>query len=299
MLKAFVRPILIVALLYGFTQAEPLEPIKLWPNGVPGEADLKLPEQSSEIRGDATQIISNVSIPTLTMYPAPADNNKGTTILVCPGGAYNILAYSHEGSDVCKWLNEKGINAGLLKYRVPRRQKDDDAKKHVAPLQDVQRAMTMLRAGADKWKLDSKKIGILGFSAGGHLSAMALTSDGKRTYPADSAPGEPEGISCVPDFGVLVYPAYLTDKDDPVKLSSEVKVTETTPATFLIVSHDDRRFVEGSARFYIQMLRNKRQSELHIFAKGGHGFGMRKSGNRVAEWPQMALDWMKVVEMVE
>lgn len=299
MLRAIMRSTLAVCIFSVSAQADPLEPIKLWSHGVPSEADLKLPKESREIRGDSTEIMSNVSIPTLTMYPAPAGNNKGTTVLVCPGGGYNILAYSHEGSDVCKWLNEKGINAGLLKYRVPRRHKDDDAKKHVAPLQDVQRAMTMIRANADKWKLNRKKVGILGFSAGGHLSAMALTSDGKRTYSAESAPDESEGISCIPDFGILVYPAYLGDKDDPVALSPELKVTETTPATFLIVAHDDRKYVEGSPRFYIQMLKKNRPCELHIFAKGGHGFGMRKSGNRVANWPQLALDWMGVVGFVE
>ena len=272
-----------------FSVAAPSDPIKLWPGVAPGDEDVALKAQDTEVRKDQTQITRNVSVPTLTMYLAPEDNNKGTTILVCPGGAYNVLANSHEGIDVCEFLNSQGINAGLLMYRVPRR---PDRDKHAAPLQDVQRAMTMIRANAKEWKLRPEKVGILGFSAGGHLSAMALTSDGKRTYPSTAAGEEPEGISCVPDFGVLVYPAYLEAKDETANLSPELTVTATTPPTFLVVADDDKKYVEGSAWFYIQMFRKNRPCELHIFAKGGHGFGMRKTDERVAHWPQMAVDWM-------
>lgn len=268
--------------------AEPGEPIKIWPNGAPGDEALEIGEQNTEMRDGEIAITRNVKEPTLTIYPAPEDNNKGVTLLVCPGGGYNVLANSHEGTEICEWLNEHGVNAALLMYRVPRR---PDREKHVAPLQDVQRAMTILRSKAVEWKMDADRIGILGFSAGGHLSSMALTSDGKRTYPADAVGDEPD-VKLIPDFGILVYPAYLTDKDDPVALSPEVKVTESTPPTFLVVAHNDTKYVEGSARFYIQMLRNKRPCELHIYQRGGHGFGMKKSPHRVAKWPGVALGWM-------
>ena len=275
------------------SDAQTSEPIELWPDGVPGESKLKLPDEKTDVtkhHGRDEQRIRFVSTPTLTMYLVPKDKNKGTTVLVCPGGGYNMLAYTHEGVDVCKWLNSIGINAGLLKYRVPRR---DELAKHAAPLQDVQRAMTMLRNNSAKWNLNSRQVGILGFSAGGHLSAMALTSDGDRTYAAGDVKNEKRSVSCVPDFGVLVYPAYLEDQKDPVALSPELKVTEKTPPTFLVVAHDDSKYVEGSARFYIEMLRKKRPCELHVFAKGGHGFGMRKTKQRVAGWPEMAGDWIQ------
>ncbi len=277
--------------------AAPPSPIKLWPNGAPGDTELALPAQSTEVRGDATQITSNVSDPTLTFYPAPEADNTRAMVLVCPGGGYHVLANSHEGIDVCTWLNKQGIHAALLLYRVPRR---PDREKHVAPLQDVQRAMTIIRSHAADWNLDADRVGILGFSAGGHLATMALTSDGKRTYPPEAVGGaEPPGIGCVPDFGVLVYPAYLSDPDDPFAISPEVKVTDTTPPTFIVFAHDDHRYVEGSARFYLQMLKSKRPCELHIFAKGGHGFGMRETGQPVAEWPGLALDWMKSTEILK
>ena len=280
-------------LIFTSVFAQSHDPIELWPNGIPGEAEFELPAESvklSEFQGEQEQRIENVKKPTLTMFMAPKEKNDGTTVLVCPGGGYNILAYSHEGSDVCKWLNSIGINAGLLKYRIPRRK---GKPKHAAPLQDVQRAMTIIRNNAENWNLDRSKVGILGFSAGGHLAAMAITSDGKRTYLADAVKDESRDVNCVPNFGILIYAAYLEDQNEAVALSPELKVTKSTPPTFLVVAHDDKAFVEGSARFYIEMLRNNRPAELHVFAKGGHGFGIRKTKDRVAKWPQLVADWLE------
>jgi acetyl esterase/lipase len=278
--------------MHTLASAAPLEPVALWPEGVPGEADLKLPAESVELKGDyQIQIMSNVSTPFLTMYPA--ENPNGASVLVCPGGGYNILAYSHEGIEVCEWLNTLGVSAGLLKYRVPRR---DGLEKHDAPLQDVHRAIGMMRTRADEWKLDPNRIGILGFSAGGHLAAMALTSDGTRTYPVDpkwDAPG------CVPNFAVLVYPAYLQDEAYPDKLSSELKVTEKTPPAFLVVAHGDRKFAEGSAHFYIEMFRKERPCELHIFGKGGHGFGFKNTDEEIRQWPALAEKWMGAMDLLK
>jgi len=265
--------------------AAPTEPIPLWPKGVPGEADLKLPAESIELKGDyQIQILSNVSQPSLTVYPA--ENPNGAAVIVCPGGGYNILAYSHEGTEVCEWLNSLGITAGLLKYRVPRR---EDLEKHDAPLQDAQRAIGLMRSRAAEWKVDPKRVGILGFSAGGHLATMALTSDGTRSYEADPVI---DAASAVPDFGVLVYAAYLIDEKNPDVLSPEVKVTDKTPPAFLVIAHDDKKFVEGNARFYIEMLRKNRPCELHIFAKGGHGFGFKNTKEEIVQWPALAGKWM-------
>ncbi|MEC5125836.1 alpha/beta hydrolase [Verrucomicrobiales bacterium BCK34] len=272
--------------------AAPLEPINLWPEGVPGEAKPLAEPESVDLKGDyQIEIMSNVSIPQLTMYPA--ENPNGTAVIVCPGGGYNILAYSHEGTEVCEWLNSIGITAGLLKYRVPRR---DQLAKHEAPLQDVQRAIGMMRARADEWKIKSDKIGVLGFSAGGHLSSMALTSDGTRTYKPD--PKFDSG-SCIPNFGVLVYPAYQLDEKNPDKLSPEIKVTDKTPPAFLVVAHGDKQWAEGSARFYIEMKRADRDCELHIFGKGGHGFGFANTDEEIKQWPTLAAKWMKAMKLVE
>lgn len=274
----------------GFTHAEPLAPLPLWPDGkVPGESELKLPDESVALKGDyQIEIMSNVSVPSLTWYPAEGEKSTGTTVVVCPGGGYNILAYSHEGTEVCEWLNSIGVNAALLKYRVPRR---DGLEKHHAPLQDVHRAIGMIRSNKS-WSEKTKRVGILGFSAGGHLSAMALTSDGKRTYEADPAV---DSGSCVPDFAVLVYPAYLQDEKNPDKLSDEVKVGKTTPPAFLVVAHGDRKFVEGSAIFYLAMRRNDRDAELHIYGKGGHGFGLKNTKEKVNSWSARAGEWMKAM----
>lgn len=274
-----------LVLLAGSAFAEPLTPISLWPEGVPGEADLKLPDESVELKGDyQIEIMSNVSTPMLTVFPA--ENPNGASVIVCPGGAYNILAYSHEGTEVCEWLNTLGITAGLLKYRVPRR---DGLEKHVAPLQDVHRAIGMMRTRAKEWKIDPDRLGILGFSAGGHLSAMALTSDGSRSYTPDP---KFDSVNCVPNFAVLVYPAYLQDEANPDNLSPEVNVTDQTPPAFLVVAHGDKKWAEGSARFYIEMKRHDRSCELHIFAKGGHGFGFANTDEEIKQWPALAGKWM-------
>lgn len=281
-------PLAVLALLpmVASLSAAPLDPLPLWPEGVPGEADLKLPDESVELKGDyQIQILSNVSLPTLTVYPA--ENPNGAAVIVCPGGAYNILAYSHEGTEVCEWLNSLGITAGLLKYRVPRREGLD---KHAPALQDAQRAIGLMRSRATEWKVDPQRLGIIGFSAGGHLAAAALASDGTRGYEADP---ELDAASPVPDFGLLVYAAYLLDEKSPDLLSPEIQVTRTTPPAFLVVAHDDERFVEGSARFYIEMRRKNRPCELHIFAKGGHGFGFKNTEEEIAQWPALAGKWLE------
>lgn len=285
-------PTLALITMQSLTSGAPLEPISLWPAGVPGDASLKLPAESIELKGDhRIQIMSNVSQPMLTIYPA--DKPNGAAVLVCPGGGYNILAYSHEGTEVCEWLNSLGITAGLLKYRVPRR---EGLAKHDAPLQDVQRAIGMMRTRAGEWKIATDRIGILGFSAGGHLAAMGLTSDGTRTYEADP---KFDGVDCVPNFAVLVYPAYLTDEKNPDNLSPELAITEKTPPTFLVVAHDDKPFAEGSARFYIEMKRKERPCELHIFAKGGHGFGFANTKEEIRQWPALAGKWMETLGLLK
>lgn len=279
---------LLVAIFTMSALAEPNTPIPLWPEGVPAESDFKLPEESIELKGPhQIEIMSNVRTPELTWYPAEKPN--GTAIIVCPGGGYNILAYSHEGYEVCEWLNTLGVSAALLKYRVPRR---EGRPFHEAPLEDVHRAIGIIRTRAEEWKVNPERVGILGFSAGGNLAAHAVTFAGERTYPTDP---KVDSVDPAPNFGVLIYAAYLLEEGKPDNLNPDLKVTGKTPPTFLAVAHDDKRFVEGSARFYIEMFRNERPCELHIFQKGGHGFGFDKTEEEIRQWPALAGAWMKTM----
>lgn len=266
--------------------AEPIT-LDLWAGPVPGEADQEIGEEKIiDRKNDGILRITNVSKPTITYYPAPAEKSTGAAVIVAPGGGYSILAYSHEGTDVCKWLNDLGVSAVLLKYRTPRRK---NLAKHHAPLQDAQRAVSLVRSKAAEWKIDPNRVGFLGFSAGGHLTATVLNSKNKVVFPKSKV----DGFSPVPNFGILIYAAYLKDPENPNQLVPEVAVNENTPPCFLVVGHEDSRFVEGSALFYLAMQRAKRPCELHIFGKGGHGFGMKKISQRIGGWPQMAGQWMK------
>src|SRR5262249_10916940 len=184
-------------------------------------------DKSGKVGGKRVIRLGNVSKPTLTVYHAPKDRATGTTVIVCPGGAYSILAMDLEGTEVCEWLNTLGVTAVLLKYRVP-------AKDRLGPLQDAQRAVSIVRGKAKEGGIDAKRIGILGFSAGGHLAARTAYNDGKRVYDAIDRTDE---VSCRPDFVILVYPAYLTN-DRKDALTPEVVVTKDSPPAFLAHAKD-------------------------------------------------------------
>ncbi|MEO0415373.1 MAG: alpha/beta hydrolase [Verrucomicrobiota bacterium] len=273
--------------------ATPKDPIELWPNQIPSEEGQEIGEETAEDKNnDGIVRISNVSVPTIQLYPAPKNSNTGAAVIVAPGGGYNILASKHEGSDVCEWLNGIGVNAILLKYRVPRRQ---NLEKHHAPMQDAQRAVSIVRSKAEEWAIDPERIGFLGFSAGGHLTAVTVTSDGTRSYPTDNY----DKVSPVPNFGILVYPAYLKSESDPNTISAEITIGDNTPPCFVVVAHGDKRFVEGSALYYLAMQRADRECELMIYGKGGHGFGMKEIPQRVSEWNEQAAAWMKEMGFLE
>lgn len=215
-------------------------PILLFPKGVPDEMTKlieKADRDGGKTGGESVLRITNVSEPTITVYPAPEEVAGGSAVIVCPGGGYNILAYDLEGDEVCEWLNNLGITAVLLKYRVPRR---EGREKHAAPLQDVQRAIGYVRAHAEELNVDSQRIGVMGFSAGGHLSAMASNNFEQRTYPVVDAADK---VSCRPDFCLLVYPAYLDG--DNFQLTSELKVSSSTPPTMLIQAEDDKSYINS------------------------------------------------------
>lgn len=275
--------------MVGSGVAKPGEEIPLWKGDVPGEKGDIAAEKVERRDGNGIEITSNVSVPTLKVYPAPEESRNGAAVLVCPGGGYGILASSHEGSEVCEWLNGIGVTAVLLKYRVPRRK---GLAKHHAPVQDVQRAMGMIRKNASDWKIDPKRVGVLGFSAGGHLATMSLINP-ERTYKMDSSI---EDENCRPDFGILIYPAYLLDEKDPDKLAPELSFSKETQPIFLAVASDDR-WGSSSARLYLELQRLGSPVEMHAFAKGGHGFGITDRKDAASTWPVHAASWLKTMEL--
>ncbi len=272
--------------------AAPTTPIPIWPNGAPGDPgaggaghDTTRPTDNL-VGGKRLIRLGNVSAPTLTIYPAPRDHNRGAAVIVFPGGGYNILAMDLEGTEVCEWLNSIGVNCAVLKYRVPAR---PGGPRYAAPLQDAQRAIGMVRSHAEEWGIDPHRIGVLGFSAGGHLAAAASTNFDKRTYtPVDTA----DQASCRPDFAVLIYPAYLSP--DEKTLAPELTVRADTPRTFLVQAEDDPVHVENSLVYFKALKDAKVPAEMHIFSTGGHGYGLRPTDQKVTTWPQLAAQWIPV-----
>ncbi len=268
--------------------------VKLWPAGAPGETAPVGPERQVPPKEGERQVIrlTDVSEPSITFCPAPPSKANGTAVLIAPGGGYNILAWDLEGLEVADWLNSLGVAAVVLKYRVPRRHPEHP---HRAPLQDAQRALRLIRQNAASWAIDPNRLGMLGFSAGGHLTVMAGTHWDESTYaPVDPA----DQLSARPDFLIPIYPAYLGDKQDPMKLSPLVRVTEQTPPTFIAVTYDDKERGAQAALLLVELYKNGVPAELHVFCKGGHGYGLRPSSNPVSGWPKLCEQWMRAAGLL-
>lgn len=274
--------------------ADPLT-VRLWPEASTEPASLQAPPETLVKRkvDDGLRRISNVTEPTITIYKSGRPN--ATAVIVCPGGGYNILAIEHEGTQVCEWLNSIGVTAVLLKYRVPSRQ-DQGATE--APLQDAQRALGMVRYRAQEWDINPERIGILGFSAGGHLSVMMALHANERTYERDP---RVEAEDAAPDFAIPVYPAFLVDRDDTFRLKPEYVVTEKAPPICLIHAHNDKGLTSptGSALLYLEYKKLNLPAELHIYTKGGHGFGMKRNGVPADDWHVRAAEWMRSMGWVD
>ena len=270
------------------------KPVLLFPDGAPGEKNKwteKADTEGGKTGGESVLRITNVGEPTITVYHAPIEIASGSAMIVCPGGGYNILAYDLEGDEVCEWLNSLGITAVLLKYRVPRR---EGLEKHTAPLQDVQRAIGYVRAHAEDLFLDPARIGVMGFSAGAHLSATVSTNFQQRTYPAVD---EADKASCRPDFCLLVYPAYL---DAPnFGIAPELKVSDKTPPTLIIQTEDDKSYINSSLFYYYALKEAGVPAWMYLYSKGGHGYGLRDTGETVNEWPDRAEDWFREIGVIE
>ena len=268
--------------------AEP-KVVKVFPNGLPADA-VKLPEDRiAKLKAANTdERIAYVAEPTLTLYPAPKDVATGCGVVICPGGGYNILAWNKEGIELAQWFNKIGVSAAVLKYRVPRRTPDI----HHEPLQDVQRAIRLFRSMADEMRVDVNRVGVLGFSAGGHLTVMSGTKYDELAYPKSDAIDE---ISARPNFICPIYCAYLGNNysDNKPELGDLVKITKETPPAFLAVTFDDVHRGVQSALLVAEYKKAGVPAEAHIYAKGGHGYGIRPTGNPVETWHHRLAEWLE------
>lgn len=288
--------------------------VPLWPAGVPDAEPAPKPESMEVedghlIAGKPWTAVKDVSRPTLTVY-SPGKANTGVAVVVFPGGGYQELAIDLEGSEVCEWLAAHGITGVLLKYRVPNsgHHWDPQLRRHVPPkaetaLEDAQRAIGLVRLRAADWKVDPRRIGVMGFSAGGHMVAAISTHWEKRLYATVDAA---DRQSCRPDFAVALYPGHLwgwTPKDNPnFDLNPEIAthISKRTPPTFLVQAQDDPvDSVNDSLVYYLALKNAGVSAELHLFAKGGHAFGLRHTDLPVSDWPELFVAWLRSIGVLD
>lgn len=269
----------------------------IWPGGAPDATPVG-PEVDTTtskdplVAGKPVVRLGDVATPTMTLY-SPKENNTGAAVVVFPGGGYRILAIDLEGSEVCDWLISVGINCVLLKYRVP---DSGPYPKSAAALQDAQRAVGLVRSRAVEWQIDPHRIGVLGFSAGGHLAAALSAHFDQRLYkPVDAA----DQVSCRPDFAVVIYPGYLAIADQNFAPNPEIHVTKETPPTFLLQTEDDRvAHVECSLVYYAALKAANVPVEMHLYTEGVHGYGLRRTALPVTRWPQLVETWLHTIKML-
>ena len=281
--------------LYFCGLAHCADTVSLWTEKTPhwtapqeAEADTSTPD-SGNVANRPVIRLGNVSQPELHLFPA---ENSQTTIIVCPGGGYSILAWDLEGTEIAAWFQKNGVSAAVLKYRVPTRNEDQRWK---PPVQDIQRAISLVRSG-QAGKASSSRVGILGFSAGGNACAHAATATRRYYEPSD----ESDKASWKPDFAALVYPAYLLAKDaekdrkveNPLELASELKITKDSPPMFFAHAFDDRISCLGSVAMFAQLKKYEIPSALHVFSGGGHGFGGRQVGQQLDHWLPLCKAWL-------
>ena len=253
----------------------------LWPAGkMPGKGPKEgSVEHALPSRGDNVTRLTDITEPTISVFKAPGATPATPAAIICPGGAYHHLGIDKEGTEIAAWLNSIGITGIVLKYRVPNNL--DGA------FQDIQRAIRLVRDNSAKWNIDPDRVGVIGFSAGGHLSARLSTNLGKSTYPKlDDA----DDKKIRPDFAILVYPAYLKSST-PGKVASQTTPSAQTPPTFLVHTEDDPMFIEGSKLYHAALEEAKVPNEFFLCAKGGHGYGLR-SKDEINVWPKKCQEWL-------
>lgn len=278
------------------------ETILLYPEGVPGSKGVKIAEDSKTT--DGITRVKDITQPALYVF-RPSHKTSDAAVIICPGGGYGILAIDHEGYEIAKWFNQRGVTAFVLKYRLPQRELFDSAE--IRPLQDAQQAIRIVRRNAANYGVSPEMVGIMGFSAGGHLAATAsthfLTQAGEITDPA---------VSVRPDFSLLIYPVITfgnlnthsgsrdnligkNPPEDKIKFySNDEQVTAETPPAFLISTADDGVPAENSISYFVACKKNHVPAEMHIYEKGGHGYALKKKGLGPFEsWPDRMEDWMR------
>jgi acetyl esterase/lipase len=269
--------------------------LPVWPEKAIDDSGKIGPERvraPSEAPTKDAKWITNVTQPTITVYRPPREKNTGAAMLVCPGGGYWNLAWDLEGTEVAEWLNSVGVTGIVLKYRVPRRPGQPQPLPAPLPLLDAQRAVSLVRSRAKEWEIDPKRIGIVGFSAGGHLAVATATNFDRRAYePID----EIDRVSCRPDFAVAVYPGYLVPEDTNTDtLAAYIRIPKQTPPMFFVHAGDDPESgPENSAAMYLALKKAGISAELHLYATGGHGFGVRKSDRPCSTWTDRCVDWLQ------
>lgn len=276
-------------------QGEKREFVKLWPSGLPEGATTFSPEQIEALKQKETkERLTYVQDPTLEIYEPDSEKANGCAVVICPGGGYNILAIQHEGVELAKWFNSIGVKAFVLRYRIPRRTE----RIHWEPMQDVQRAIRLVRHNAKEWNVDSDRIGVLGFSAGGHLTLMSGLQHETACY---AAVDDADQVSARPDFICPIYAAYMGNNYDDRKsaeLSELMKVTKQTPPTFMAVTLDDAMRGAQAAALLIRLKEHNVPAELHVYTNGGHGYGIRPSDKAVSKWHLQLEAWLKAMKML-
>jgi len=287
-----------VLALSGWQPSPGHEQIPIWP-GEPPDAEVAgtVVDDAGKpklVGGKPWTYVDKVSRPTMTVY-APKEASTGAAVVVFPGGGYNVLAIDLEGTEACDWLTSKGITCVLLKYRVPCR-KVGPYRNCPAALEDAQRTVGLLRSQASRWKLDPGKIGVLGFSAGGHMVAAMSTHFDKRLYaPVDAADKE----SCRPDFAVALYPGHLAVPEKGFALNPDLEVTSRTSPTFLLHAEDDPVDpVENTLVYYAALRKAGVPAEMHVYVKGGHAFGLRPTEAPITLWPQQVESWLRTIGVI-
>jgi len=267
--------------------------LKLWPEGTPtpmtpvSDATKKLIASYGPL---STNRFSDVTNPDIVIYRPEKPN--GTSVIVAPGGGFMFLSYSSEGRQVCEWLNTLGITGVLLKYRTPTR---DDARPYEKPVEDAQRALGLVRHHASEWGLDPKRVGLLGFSAGGNLLGHAACDRTPRTYPQKPDLDDPRG----PDFGIMIYGGGFLDRNDKTKFMPGFSVPKDAPPMFFLVAHNDGNNPVEATSLYLEYKKLNLPAELHIYTQGGHGFGMRKDKHPINDWPARCGEWLKSMGYLE
>jgi acetyl esterase/lipase len=300
-LKKTVAVIFLTFLIINSYAQNPV--LKVWPNGIPGSIKNDSYTEKATLTNDIATRYEKVTDPTLTVFLPTAEKATGTAVLICPGGGYGVLAFDHEGYAIARWLNENGIAGIILKYRLPSDLIMKD--KSVGPLQDAQEAIRIIRRNEAHWKINPGKIGVIGFSAGGHLASSLSTHYAEKVYePTDT-------VSARPDFSLLIYPVisfdaaftHMGSRNNLIgtnpsaeavnRFSNELQINEKTPPAFLVHSADDKVVpVRNSIVYFEGLTRNNVRAELHVFQKGGHGYGLSAGKGTQSSWPELCIKWL-------